>query len=130
MKAKIVRVLALCFLLTGIAADEVSWTSQRGMFVVSYQSGLEPIQINKLHAWLIHIENAAGEPVVGATVEATGGMPVHNHGLPTRPRVTAELGGGDYQLDGMRFHMAGQWEITLSINADGNTDTVVIELTL
>ena len=130
MKAKIVRVLALCFLLTGSAADEVSWTSQRGMFVVSYQSGLEPIQINKLHAWLIHIENAAGEPVVGATVEATGGMPVHNHGLPTRPRVTAELDGGDYQLDGMRFHMAGQWEITLSINADGNTDTVVIELTL
>ncbi len=130
MKAKIVRVLALCFLLTGIAADEVSWTSQRGIFVVSYQSGLEPIQINKLHAWLIHIENAAGELVVGATVEATGGMPVHDHGLPTRPRVTAELGGGDYQLDGMRFHMAGQWEITLSINADGNTDAVVIELTL
>ena len=130
MKAKSVTVLALCFLLTGIAADEVSWTSQRGMFVVSYQSGLEPIQINKLHAWVIRIENAAGEPVVGATVEATGGMPVHNHGLPTRPRVTAEQGGGDYQLDGMRFHMAGQWEITLSISADDNTDSVVIELTL
>jgi hypothetical protein len=116
--------------LTSAAADAASWTSQRGMFVVSYRSTLEPIQINKLHAWLIHIENAAGEAVVGATIEASGGMPAHNHGLPTRPRVTAELGGGDYRLDGMRFHMAGQWQVTLRISADGNTDTVVIALTL
>lgn len=130
MKTGIMNLLALCLVLTSAAADAASWTSQRGMFVISYRSTLEPIQINKLHAWLIHIENAAGKAVVGATVEASGGMPAHNHGLPTRPRVTAELGGGDYKLDGMRFHMAGQWEITLSISAGGNTDTVVIALTL
>ena len=130
MKTRMINVLALCFLLTGAAADAASWTSQRGMFVVSYRSTLEPIQINKLHAWLIHIENAAGEAVVGATIEASGGMPEHNHGLPTRPRVNAELGSGDYKLDGMRFHMAGQWVITLRITADGKTDTVLVALTI
>jgi hypothetical protein len=57
-------------------------------------------------------------------------MPVHNHGLPTQPRVTTELGDGDYRLEGMRFHMQGPWEITLTITVGGSTDTVVIALTL
>jgi hypothetical protein len=129
-KTRIVNVLAVCFLLTCAAADAATWTSQRGTFVVSYRSALQPIEINKLHSWLIHIENAAGEAVVGASIEVSGGMPAHNHGLPTRPRVTAELGGGDYKLNGMRFHMAGEWEVTLVITADGVTDNVVIALTL
>ncbi len=122
--------LVLCLLLGSTQADDASWKSQRGMFVVSYQSELEPLQINNLHAWIIHIENADGEAVLGAQVEVSGGMPVHNHGLPTRPRITSELGDGDYRLDGMRFHMAGEWEITISIAVDGKTDVVVVGVTL
>jgi hypothetical protein len=121
-------VIVACLLSATASADDSSWTSQNGLFVVSYQSELEPEQINTLHAWTIHIENASGAAVLGAIIEASGGMPVHDHGLPTRPRVTAEIGDGDYRLDGIRFHMAGQWEITLSITVDGSTDTVVIAL--
>jgi hypothetical protein len=123
-------VLVGACLLTGALADETAWVSQRSLFVVHFQSELEPLQINTLHAWQIHIENAAGEAVLGATIEASGGMPLHNHGLPTRPRVTVELGHGDYRLDGMRFHMAGEWQVTLNISAGGATDVVVIALTL
>jgi len=130
MIGKTLSALALCLLLGSAQTDDVSWTSQRGFFVVSYQSELEPLQINRLHAWVLHIENAAGEAVVGAQVEASGGMPVHNHGLPTRPRVTAEIGNGDYRLDGIRFHMAGEWEITISISGDDKTDMVVVAVTL
>ncbi len=57
-------------------------------------------------------------------------MPAHDHGMPTRPRVTADLGEGRYRLDGMRFHMNGDWEIVLEILADGRRDTVVIKLVL
>ena len=128
--SKILTAVALGLLLTSAMADEPQWTSQRGLFTVSYRSELQPIQINELHSWVLHITNAAGNPVVGATIEANGGMPAHNHGLPTRPRVTEELGGGDYRLDGLRFHMSGQWEITLRISANGESDTVVIALTL
>jgi len=130
MISKTLSTIALCLLLGSTQADDASWTSQRGLFVVSYQSELEPLQINRLHAWVLHIENAAGEAVVGAQVEASGGMPVHNHGLPTRPRVTAEIGDGDYRLDGIRFHMAGEWEITISISGDDKTDMVVVAVTL
>jgi hypothetical protein len=30
----------------------------------------------------------------------------------------------------MRFHMSGAWEITITIAADGKTDTVVVAVTL
>jgi hypothetical protein len=59
-----------------------------------------------------------------------GGMPLHNHGMPTRPRITEELGEGDYRLEGMRFHMRGAWEVSIEIAADGKTDTVIIKLSL
>ncbi len=127
---KFLTAVALGLLLTGATAGETQWTSQRGLFTVSYRSELQPIRINQLHAWVLRVTTAAGNPVVGATIDVNGGMPAHDHGLPTRPRVTEELGGGDYRLEGLRFHMAGEWEITLRISADGESDTVVIALLL
>lgn len=127
----IFKALFAFLLLSGTAVtDETGWTSQSNAFVVSYQSELQPLQINKLHAWIVHVEDANGVPVEGAAIETTGGMPLHDHGLPTRPRVTNEIGDGDYRLEGMRFHMTGLWEITLVITAGDKTDTVVISLTL
>jgi hypothetical protein len=79
---------------------------------------------------MLHIESESGELVTGASIEVTGGMPAHDHGLPTRPRVIEELEDGNYRLDGMRFHMAGDWELTISIVADGKTDTVIVALHL
>lgn len=130
MRARIFLIVALCLFASSASAEEADWTSERGLFVVSFESELTPLQINTLHAWRIHIETAAGEPVTGAVVTASGGMPLHDHGLPTRPRVTAEIGDGDYRLEGMRFHMAGLWQITLLITAGNIKDTVVISLTL
>lgn len=119
--------LSLCLV---AHAEDSSWTSKRGLFVVSYQSELEPLQINALHAWTLHIENPEGEAVTGAQITVDGGMPEHNHGLATRPRVSAESGNGNYRLEGLRFHMRGDWELLLTIVADGKTDTVVVKVTL
>lgn len=130
MMCKTFNVLALCLLLTSTQADDASWTSKRGLFVVSYQSELEPLQINKLHAWVLHLEDADGKAVVGAHLEVSGGMPAHDHGLPTYPQATSDPADGDYRLDGMRFHMSGAWEITINISANGKSDTVVVTVTL
>ena len=130
MISKFISLLVLSTLLMSAQEDDANWTSQRGLFVVSYQSDLEPLQINKLHAWVLHIEDLNGIPVIGAHIEASGGMPMHDHGLPTYPRVTEELGNGDYRLDGMRFHMTGAWEIEIAISTADKTDTVVVTVTL
>lgn len=92
--------------------------SQGGKFTVSYKSDLDPVTINKLHTWTVHVADSAGQPVDNATVAIDGGMPEHNHGMPTQPIVTP-LGSGDYRAEGMKFQMPGWWTVTVTV-----TDTV------
>ena len=125
--AAVVALLLLCAPISDALADE--WVSSRGVYIVSFESSLEPIEINQIHAWILHI-TSDGEPVTGASLAVSGGMPAHDHGMPTRPRVTAELGNGEYRLEGMRFHMGGDWEVSIEIRANGKSDTVVVTLAL
>ena len=55
---------------------------------------------------------------------------MHDHGLPTAPRVTETLGEGDYLLEGMKFQMPGHWVVTLAIDAGEGDDSVTFELML
>lgn len=112
-----------------IAEADTEWVSERGIFTVSFESSLAPIEINRIHSWTLHI-TTDGQVVTNAELSVAGGMPAHNHGLPTSPRVTEELGDGSYRLEGMRFHMRGDWEVSISIKADGKSDTVVVMLNL
>jgi len=123
----IATVFLLCAPITDASADE--WVTSRGVYTVSFESSLEPIEINQIHYWILRL-TSNGKPVTGASLTVTGGMPAHDHGMPTRPRVTAELGNGEYRLEGMRFHMGGDWEVSIEIKANGKTDTVVVMLTL
>jgi len=112
-----------------LAEEAREWVSERGVYELSYESSLEPIEINRIHIWVVHI-TTAGEPVLNARLSVAGGMPAHDHGLPTRPRISEELGNGDYRLEGMRFHMRGAWEVSIEIEANGKVDTVMIALQL
>ena len=99
-------------------------------YKLSFVSELDPIEINRMHNWTIHIETLTGIPVEGAAITLEGGMPEHDHGLPTSPRMTAELGSGDYRIEGIRFHMSGVWEITATIIIDDIHNLCVIPLEL
>jgi len=112
------------------SADSRVWISQSGLFEVSYKSQQHPITINRMHSWVLHVETADGQPVANADITMLGGMPEHDHGLPTSPRMTQYLGNGEYLIEGIRFHMNGSWEITITISADSDRDTVVILLEL
>ncbi len=100
------------------------------LFRVQATSQLDPLAINELHSWILHVEMADGKPVEDAVITVDGGMPAHNHGLPTEPQVTEYLGDGNYKLEGMKFSMPGLWEIRLTIQSGDVQDTVVLELTL
>lgn len=113
------------------SADESnSWLSRSGHFRVSYESDLQPIVINRMHSWVLIVADGDGVPVTGATLSIAGGMPAHDHGLPTSPQVTRELGPGRYLLEGLRFHMNGEWQIEIAIEAGELRDVAVIPLQL
>ena len=107
-----------------------TWASRAGHFVASFQSELDPLAINRIHSWTLVVRDAEGRPVSGADIVVSGGMPAHNHGLPTQPRVTEELGNGRYLVEGMRFHMQGEWTVDVVIETDTAKDVVRIGLTL
>ena len=111
------------------AAAQSRWfESEAGLYRLRYESDLVPIEINRIHAWTLRVETAAGQPVSSASIGVEGGMPDHDHGLPTAPRVTRDLGGGAYLLEGVRFHMSGAWVVRFAINAPAGEDVVVVML--
>ena len=122
--------LALLASSAGAQPAASSWVSQDGLYRLSYVSALSPIVINRIHRWTLRVQTIDGEPVVGARFRIRGGMPAHDHGLPTQPRVTKELGPGEYLLEGMRFHMTGEWEIEIRIESEVGNDTATIPLEL
>lgn len=106
-----------------------TWQSENGLFSVTVESELNPIMINQIHSWTLQLTDGQQRPVSGAEIIVEGGMPEHNHGLATAPSVSS-TGNGVYTLQGLRFHMMGYWELTLTISHEGITDTVLITLTL
>ncbi len=104
--------------------------TENGIFQVTATSRLDPITINEIHNWLLHVENADGAPVEDAEIAVDGGMPAHNHGFPTTPQVTENLGNGDYLLEGVRFNMTGDWVMDLTISSGEQTDSVRFEFEL
>ena len=104
--------------------------SENGFFQASWQSRPEAPAINEVHEWVLHIETAAGEPAAGALVTVDGDMPAHGHGMPTEPQVTADLGDGDYLVEGMSFQMGGYWIVDVTVTYDGATDLVRFGLEL
>lgn len=104
--------------------------SEQGHFRVSYRSRTEPIPLNRIHSWTLHLESATGDAVDDAQIAIYGGMPAHKHGFPTAPRVTQALGNGDYLVEGLKFSMSGHWELWLNIRAGGQTDKAVLNIML
>ena len=104
--------------------------SRSGEFRVRYAGDLQPPAINRIHGGVLHLETRTEEAVADAQITIAGGMPEHDHGLPTQPRVTGYLGDGNYRVEGLRYHMHGAWELVITIDAQGKRDTVVIPLQL
>jgi len=103
--------------------------SAQGRYVATLQPE-QPLRVRKLQTVQVTITDAAGQPVDGATIAIDGGMPQHGHGLPTRPRVTKALGGGAYQIEGVRFNMGGWWELKVAVDGTAGSDTVTFNLAL
>jgi hypothetical protein len=107
------------------APDEPRWLSSRaGHFRVLLLPDAEPPPLNRMHAWNLLLQDAAGQPLSGALLQFDGGMPAHNHGLPSAPQVLPLARPGHYRIEGLRFHMPGAWELRLQIRHEGREDVL------
>lgn len=114
------------------AAPEFS-TGPRASARQVYKATLQPTQPlarRQLLSVPLLVVDANGRPVEGAKISVDGGMPEHLHGLPTKPLVRRELGGGMYMIEGLRFSMGGWWEVKLAIESPAGSDHVTFNLEL
>ena len=104
--------------------------SENGHYQVSYTPKLSPVPVNQIQTWTVRVTDPNGQPVEDARITVDGGMPQHGHGLPTVPQVTKYLGDGQYQVEGMKFHMPGWWVVKFKIVRNDLTDNVTFNLML
>lgn len=104
-------------------------SSGSGLYVATLRPA-QPLRARAMQSVQVLVTDGNGQPVDGARITVDGGMPQHGHGLPTRPKVTKNAGGGVYEIDGVRFNMGGWWEFTLSIATAVGTDVVTFNLNL
>lgn len=104
--------------------------SNHRLFRATYTPSVTPIPIGRLHSWTLHLETLDGQPIEGARIEVDGDMPQHGHGLPTRPVADANLGHGNYRVDGLRYQMGGWWVMDFKVSSGQQTDTVRFNLML
>ncbi|MCB1334017.1 MAG: FixH family protein [Roseivivax sp.] len=101
-----------------------------GTYVAAIQSQQDPVAVGTMHAWIVTLTDREGRPVDGARIAIDGGVPQHGHGLPTVPAVARDMGDGRYLVEGVKFNMAGWWELKLAIDAARGSDTVTFNILL
>lgn len=101
--------------------------SERGLYRATIDSMLDPIQINKLHAWTMRLETAEGAPVDGAQIGIDVVWPHTGEPMQTNPSVTAE-GKGEYLIEGIKLQMNGMWRVSFDIAAAAGRDTLSYDL--
>ena len=131
---KILSALALLLALCSANAADVRLPDLSGVtdkgFTIEIYSELSPLSINTMHSWHIRVLDRDDEILELEELNVFGGMPEHDHGLPTQPEVTRRLDNGDYLLEGVRFHMQGHWELQIEFQYAGVDDTAIIDFDL
>jgi hypothetical protein len=123
----------MAYSMNSVPADldtSTALATEQGLFQTSYAAQYNPMPINQIQSWTLHVTSPDGQPVENAQIRVDGDMPRHGHGLPTKPEVTRYLGNGDYLVEGLKFHMPGWWVVDFHIDADGQSDKVRFNLLL
>lgn len=112
-----------------VRLPDLSGSTDRGLKIEIY-SELTPLSINQIHSWHVRVMDGDDEVLELEELNVYGGMPEHDHGLPTQPQVTTRLDNGDYLLEGVRFHMQGHWQLQIELQLNGVPDTAIIDFNL
>lgn len=87
-----------------------------GAHTVTYTPSPDPIPFNDFFDLVIDVD--ADDIAVDAT------MPAHGHGMNVVPTVTSD-GDGLWTVEGMLFHMTGEWELVVTVDPEGAADDAV-----
>lgn len=87
------------------------------------------IPIGTVHRWLVSVEDRkSGQRIKPSALRIDGGMPAHGHGLPTTPKATEYDQTRGWLVDGVKFNMAGLWQLSVKFRTDEIWDTATVKI--
>lgn len=90
---------------------------------VAWRSDPAPVPVGRLFALEVAVcPRVASGPAPTLAVDAR--MPGHGHGMNYKPSVKP-AGEGRYRVEGMMFHMPGQWELVFEVREGGRAERLV-----
>ena len=125
------------------AATAQGTRTRNGKYLVDWVPVPAPIPTSELFEVRVTLLDAkTGVPVPDAKVRVDARMPQHGHGMATRPvedpgtctgsgdAMTCTHPDGIYLTRGMKFHMPGEWTLTISVEGPAGNDQLVVRTTL
>lgn len=104
----------------GLQAWPATRSTEQGGFTVTLEPEGGAIGHNRHFALDVSVQardSQSGDVVVRVDAD----MPAHRHGMNTKPEVSP-LGGSRFRVEGMLFHMIGDWVITVDVSRGSSTD--------
>jgi hypothetical protein len=111
--------------------EERSGVTSNGLFVVTWAPVPDPIPFNEAFKLQVSVARAATpterERAAGLEVDAT--MPAHGHGMNRTPHVLPN-GDGTFLVEGMLFHMSGEWNLIFHVRSGTEYGQAILRLEL
>lgn len=104
--------------------------TDEGLYRVALAPRQAPAPVGPLHEWVLRVRDADGRGFEPRRIAVDGGMPQHGHGFVTAPRVTRRLAPGTYLVEGVKFHMGGDWVLRVELVSDAGPDGATFEVHL
>lgn len=114
---------------TASGSLETGWKellTEQGEFMLMWQASPEPLPLNESFQLSVMVHDSTGATMLpdAELLSVDASMPQHGHGMNTTPQVTAN-GDGSFVVDGMLFHMGGDWELVFEV-AEGDTEDMAV----
>lgn len=91
----------------------------------------DPVPLNRMISPALRLMNRNGA-ALNARVTMTGLRIYTHNALPTAPQIVPLETPGHYRIDGLRFHIAGPWQLTFTFKSGtndnsetGNTEIII-----
>lgn len=104
-------------------ASATTWPETKETVGGSYSVTLTPTKdkIGRNEHFSLDLSVEAKSRSGPLAVKVDADMPAHRHGMNTLPELI-DKGDSRFQVEGMLFHMSGEWVIMVDVTSDGKTE--------
>lgn len=94
-------------------------------YMIAFHPDPLRIEVGEPFALLFNVCTKSGDP--GELVAVDAQMPEHKHAMNYHPSIVAK-GDGRFRAEGLVFHMAGHWELSIDVRAGEESERLTHDL--